>query len=63
MTIRNKEILTLTFDDMTAFTDVLCILDDVLTFANQDGELIEYATGLKHDINEFLSTYTEAEVD
>ena len=59
MKIRNKEILTLTFDDITAFTDVLCMLDDVLASANQDGELIEYATGLKHDINEFLSHYTE----
>lgn len=61
MKIKNREIVTLTFDEIASFTEVITTLEEITIDAKHDEELIEYATSLAHDINEFLNHYTEVD--
>ena len=59
MKIKNKEIATITFNELTSFTEVITLLEEIATEAKQNEELIDCASSLAHDLSEFLNHYTE----
>ena len=61
MKIRNREIVTLTFDEIASFIEVITTLEEITTDAKHDEELSEYACSLADDLSEFLNHYTEAD--
>ena len=61
MKIRNREIVTLTFDEIASFTEVITTLEEITANTKYDKELSEYAFSLADDLSEFLNHYTEAD--
>ena len=59
MKIKNREIVTLTFDEIASFIEVITTLVEITANTKHDEELIEYASSLADDLSEFLNHYTE----